>query len=283
MKESDLDLGDGQTLHVFDTAPGDTAGRLVVFWHHGTPNIGTPPAPLFPASDPLGIRWVSYDRPGYGGSTPCPGRDLASAAGHVSRVADALGIERFAVMGHSGGGSHALACGALLADRVLAVVSVSGLAPYGAAGLDWFAGMYASGQASLRAAVQGRAAKERHEASAEYDPEMFTPADHAALEGEWSWFGSVVGPALEGSSGGSIADDLAYVSPWGCDPAQVTAPVLLVHGDEDRVVPCAHGEWLARTCPTAELRLSKGDGHISALHSAPAALHWLRATARQPS
>ncbi|MEV1177207.1 alpha/beta hydrolase [Nonomuraea sp. NPDC049784] len=280
MKEFDLDLGDGRTLHVYDTVREDAPHPLTVFWHHGTPNIGTPPEPLFPVSEQLGIRWVSYDRPGYGGSIPSMGRDLASAAGYVSRVADVLGIDRFAVMGHSGGGSHALACGALLQERVLAVVSVSGLAPYGAEGLDWFAGMYASGQESLRAAVQGRAAKERHEASAEYDPEMFTPADHAALEGDWSWFGSVVGPALEGGQGGPIDDDLAYVNPWGCDPAQITAPTLLMHGDEDRVVPSSHGKWLARHCPSAQIQIFPGHGHISVLHAAAKALDWLHENAR---
>ncbi|MFI7633499.1 alpha/beta fold hydrolase [Nonomuraea sp. NPDC049400] len=277
MKEFDLDLGDDRTLHVYDTGPDDAPDRPAVFWHHGTPNIGTPPEPLLPVSERLGIRWVSYDRPGYGGSTPSLGRDLASAAGYVSRVADALGIDRFAVMGHSGGGSHALACGALLQERVLAVVSVSGPAPYGAEGLDWFAGMYTSGQASLRAAVEGRAAKERYEASAEFDPEMFAPVDHAALEGDWSWFGSVVGPALEGGQSGPIDDDLAYVNPWGCDPAQITAPTLLMHGDQDRVIPSSHGRWLARHCPSAELRTFPDDGHISVLRSASTALDWLRA------
>ncbi|WP_405150182.1 alpha/beta hydrolase [Sphaerisporangium sp. NBC_01403] len=271
--ELDLKLDDGRTLHVYDTG-GD--GRLAVFWHHGTPNIGAPPEPLFPAAAELGIRWVSYDRPGYGGSTPRPGRDLASAAACASGVADALGIGRFAVMGHSGGGPHALACGALLPDRVLGVVSVAGLAPFGAEGLDWFAGMTPSGAASLRAAAEGRAAKERYEAGAEYDPEMFTPADHAALAGEWSWFGDVVGPAVAAGPGGLIDDDLAYVAPWGFDPARVTAPALLLHGGLDRVVPGPHGEWLARHCPSAELRSSPDDGHNSILHSAPAALSWLR-------
>ena len=66
---------------------------------------------------------------------------MASAAADVSAIANTLGIERFAVMGHSGGGSHALASGALLSERVLGAVSISGLAPYGAQGLDWFAGM----------------------------------------------------------------------------------------------------------------------------------------------
>jgi len=274
--ELDLALDDGATLHVYDTGPAGGDDRLAVFWHHGTPNLGAPPAPLIAESDRLGIRWVSYDRPGYGGSTPCPGRSVGSAAGYVAAVADSLGIERFALMGHSGGGPHALACGALLPDRAVAVVSGAGLAPFDAEGLDWFAGMAPSGVASLSAAAEGRAAKERHEASdAEYDPE-FTPADLAALGGEWSWFGSVVGPAVAAGPGGLIDDDLAYVSPWGFDPAGVAVPVLLLHGGRDRIVPSSHGEWLAARCPSAELRLSPDDGHISILTSAPAALAWLR-------
>ena len=278
MTETELRLKDGRTLHAYDTgADGAAAGRLTVFWHHGTPNIGAPPEPLFPAADRLGIRWVSYDRPGYGGSTPYRDRDVASAAADVSAVADAMGIDRFAVMGHSGGGPHALACGALLPERVLGVVSVSGLAPFGVEGLDWFAGMADSGAASLRAAAEGREAKERYEASADEDADPgFVPADHAALEGEWSWFISVVRPAVENGPGALIDDDLAYVAPWGFDPAQVVAPTLFLHGGRDRVVPSSHGEWLARSCPAAELWLRPDDGHISVLDSGAAAMGWLR-------
>jgi pimeloyl-ACP methyl ester carboxylesterase len=273
----DLSLGDGRTLHLYDTAADDAAGRLAVFWHHGTPNIGALPEPLFEAADRLGIRWVSYDRPGYGGSTPCQDRNVASAAADVSSIANALGIDRFAVMGHSGGGPHALACGALLPERVLSVLSVSGMAPFGAEGLDFFAGMSDSGAASLRAAAQGREAKERFEAMADEDAESgFIPADVAALEGEWSWFISVVRPAVERGPGALIDDDLAYVSPWGFDPAWVAAPTLLVHGGRDRIVPASHGEWLARHCPSAELWLRPEDGHISVLRSGEAALEWLR-------
>jgi pimeloyl-ACP methyl ester carboxylesterase len=201
---------------------------------------------------------------------------VASAAGDVASVADALGIDRFAVMGHSGGGPHALACAALLPERVVAVVSLAGLAPFGAEGLDWFAGMADSGRASLSAAAEGRAAKERYEASGvEYDPE-FNPTDLAALNGDWSWLGTVVGPAVAAGPGGLIDDDLAYVAPWGFDPAQVVAPALFLHGSRDRVVPSSHSEWLTRRCPSAELRLSSEDGHISVLGSAPGAMEWLR-------
>jgi pimeloyl-ACP methyl ester carboxylesterase len=269
--EFDVDAGDGRRLHAYDTG----TGGLAVFWHHGTPNIGTPPAPLFPAADRLDIRWVSHDRPGYGGSTPRPGRDVASAAGDVARVADALGIERFAVVGHSGGGPHALACAALLPDRVLAVVSAAGLAPLRADGLDWYAGMSPAGEASLRAAAAGRAEKERFEASNTGEDPGFVAADWAALDGPWSWLGSVVGPAVAAGPGGLVADDLAYVNPWGFHPAQVTAPVLLLHGERDRVVPASHGRWLAAHLPSADLWLSPDDGHISVLNSAGPALDWL--------
>ncbi|OXM49918.1 alpha/beta fold hydrolase [Amycolatopsis alba] len=270
VNESDVDLGDGTTLHAYDT--GGTGP--VVIWHHGTPNVGAPPAPLFPAAERLGLRWVSYDRPGYGGSSPRPGRDVASAASDVEKVADALGIEQFAVFGHSGGGPHAFACAALLPKRVSAMVGVASMAPYSDS-WDWFAGMSAAGVGSLSAALAGREEKERHEAAAEYDAEMFTPSDHAALAGDWKWLLDVVGPAIEGGPGALIDDDLAYVAPWGFQPSDVKAPVLLVHGGADRIAPVGHGEWLARQCATAELRVFPEDGHISVLRHAVAALDWL--------
>lgn len=277
MTEADLVLDDGRTLHFYVQAPSD-GDRLAVFWLHGTPNIGTPPAPLFADAARLGLRWIGYDRPGYGGSTPRAGRDVASAAHDVARIADRLGIERFAVVGHSGGGPHALACAALLPDRVLAAVGIAGLAPYGAAGLDWFAGMRPSGVAGLRAARAGRSEKTTYEAaSPDFDRESFIEADWAALAGPWSWFDGVVGPAVAGGPGGLIDDDIAYVSPWGFDCTRISRPVLLLHGGRDRMVPKNHGEWLARHCPSAVFWLQPDDGHISVLSATPRALAWLSA------
>lgn len=269
MRRFDLDRY-GRRLHGYD-AGGE---GFPVVWCHGTPNIGAPPEPLFPAAERLGLRWVGYDRPGYGGSSAVPGRDVASAAGDVAAVMDALGVERFGVFGHSGGGPHALACGALLGDRVAAVVSVAGLAPFGATGLDWFGGMVAP--ESLRASAAGRAAKEAYEGSdPEFDLGMFTAADHAALAGPWAWFHSVVGPAMAHGPEGLIEDDLAYVTPWGFDPALLPVPVLLVHGSEDRIVPASHGEWLAGVVPGAEFWRRSEDGHISVLGEGEAALGWV--------
>lgn len=276
VKELDLVLSDGRTLHVYDAIPEGSPGRLPIVWHHGTPNIGAPPGPLFAAADRSGIRWVSYDRPGYGGSSPHTGRDVASAAADVAEIADALGLSRFAVMGHSGGGPHALACGALLPDRVTGVVSGSGLAPAGVDGLDWFAGMHPFGAAQLHAATQGHAALATYLASAEFDPEQFTPADHAALAGAWSWLGAVAGQAIEGGPGGAIDDNLAYVAPWGFDPGQLRTPVLYLQGGQDRIVPPSHAEWLARHTPAAELWLRPDDGHVSVLASGEAAIAWLQ-------
>jgi pimeloyl-ACP methyl ester carboxylesterase len=291
--ETDLELGAGRVLHVYEAYNDDASNnhtsdddghggtRLTVFWHHGTPNIGAPPEPLFPAAAKLGIRWVSYDRPGYGGSTRRPGRDIASAAADVASIADALGIERFAVMGHSGGGPHALACAALLPTRVIGVVCVSGLAPFDAEGLDWYAGMADAGAAELRAAAAGRAALEHQLTSTEFDPDQFIEADHGALAGPWSWLGDIAGKALEGGLDGMVDDDLAYVAPWGFHPQQVMAPVLYVHGAQDRIAPSTHAEWLARHCREPQLWLRPGDGHISVLSFGAAALGWLREIADQ--
>jgi pimeloyl-ACP methyl ester carboxylesterase len=275
VRETDIELRDGRTLHVYETSADGAGTGLTVFWHHGTPNVGEPPEPLFAAAAGHGIRWVSHDRPGYRGSTTLPGRDVASVAADAASIADTLGVERFAVMGHSGGGVHALACAALLPERVLGAVCVSALAPLDAEGLDWFAGMAPAGAGELRAATRGRAALEELLASTEFDPEQFTPADHAALAGAWSWLGGVVGKALLGGLGGMVDDDLSYVAPWGFDPKRVRAPVLLLHGGQDRVAPRSHAEWLARRVPSAELWLRPDDGHISVLQSGAEALGWL--------
>jgi pimeloyl-ACP methyl ester carboxylesterase len=265
----------GRTLHLYDSAPQDR-GRFPVVWHHGTPNMGAPPEPLFATADRLGLRWVSFDRPGYGRSTVAPGRTMSSVAGDVAMVADALGIEQFAVMGYSGGGSYALGCAAALGGRVRAVLSLAGIAPYGADGLDWFAGMIPSGVAALGTAAAGRAVRAALEASGFAYDTRFTAADLALFEGPWGWLGKVAGPALDAGPYGQIDDDVSYTIPWGCDPGAIDAPVLLLHGTEDRIIPAGHGAWLAAHCPTAELRLCPGDSHFTIVGHAASGLEWLR-------
>jgi pimeloyl-ACP methyl ester carboxylesterase len=285
--ERDVPAGDGRTLHVYDSHP-DEAGRLPVVWHHGTPNLGAPPEPLFAAADRLGLRWVSFDRPGYGGSTVASGRSISSVAGDVATIADALGIDRFAVMGYSGGGSYALGCAAVLGDRVRAAVSMGAVAPYPgggpdwSTGPDWFAGMVPSSVAALGTAAAGREVRAALERSGFAYDSQFTPADLSLFEGPWGWLGKVAGPALDAGPYGQIDDDVSYTHPWGCDPATVTTPVLLLHGTADRIVPASHSSWLATRCPAAELRLCEGDSHFTIVTRAESGLEWLhRQTTRE--
>ena len=276
MRERDVLTADGRVLHTYDVGPTERSDELVVLWQHGTPNTGAPPEPLFEAARPLGIRWIGYDRPSYGGSTPHPDATIATAAADARQIADQLGIGRFTVFGHSGGGARALACGALIPDRVVAVVSVSSPAPWPAPGLDYFAGMSDGGARELRAAGRGRAELQEVLAANEFDPESFIPADYAALEGSWSWFNGIVEAATANGFDGMVADLVGAMAAWGFDPAAVSAPTLIMHGTADRMVPSSHSEWLAAHCPAAELRLQPEAGHISVLDSAPGALAWLR-------
>jgi pimeloyl-ACP methyl ester carboxylesterase len=280
VQESDLVIADGRVLHGYDLGPTGRADELVVMWHAGTPNIGAPPDPLFKAALSLGIRWIGYDRPGYGGSAAHKGASVAAAAADAREIADHLGIDRFAVFGHSGGGPRALACGALLTDRVSAVVTISSPAPGTAEGLDYFAGMSGGSARGLRAASRGRAELERVLASDEFDPESFIPADEAALNGGWSWFNGIVTAGTANGLDGMVEDDLGTMAPWGFDLSQVKAPTLIMHGTADRLVPSSHGTWLAAHCPAAELRLEPGEGHISVLNHAEQALCWLAERAR---
>ncbi len=270
----DLTLADGRTLRAYDSGtPAGEAGPTLL-WHHGSPQTGAPITPVLAAAAERGIRLLTYARPGYGGSTGRPGRDVASAAGDVEQLLDALRVERLAVMGASGGGPHALACAALLAGRATAAVCLAAVAPV-TPDLDWYAGIHSPG--GLRAAAAGRSARAAFAATDEFDPADFTAADWAALSGDWAALGADAERAGAAGPDGLVDDDVAFASPWGFDPADVAAPVLLVQGDEDRVVPPAHAAWLARRLPRGELWVRPGDGHISVLAAVPAALDWVLA------
>jgi pimeloyl-ACP methyl ester carboxylesterase len=277
--ERDLRLEDGRTLRVYDSGDASAADALTVVWHHGSPQTGAPLEPLLAAAARRGIRLVSYARPSYGGSTPLPGRDVASAAGDVAQLADALGASRFAVMGASGGGPHALACAAVLGERVTGAVCLAGIAPF-TEDFDWFAGMASDG--GLRAALAGREARARYAETDEFDEGSFTPADWAALSGAWKSLGTDAGRADAAGPDGLIDDDVAFAAPWGFAVTKIDAPVLLVHGGQDRIVPPAHADWLMRHCPNPELWLRPNDGHVSILDACPLAMDWLVAQLEQP-
>lgn len=269
----DLRLTDGRDLRIHDTGEGDTT----LVWHHGTPQTGALYEPLLGLARERGMRLVSYARPGYGGSTAAPGRTIGSAGSDLVQVADVLCVDRFAVMGSSSGGSHALACAAVLPERVTGVACFAAIAPF--TGDDsWFAGM--ADDSALRAAVAGREARMRHAEQGEFDPATFTTADFEALSGTWELMGVDAGTADRAGPDGQVDDDIALVTSWGADLAAVEAPVLLVQGEQDRVAPRTHALQLAGELGQTELWLRPDDGHISVLDACPQAMDWLLQVAR---
>ena len=274
MPDRDLQTPDGRTLRVQER--GDPGGTPVLELA-GTPNSRI----LYDADVALaerqGIRLIGYDRPGYGGSTRNPGRSVADCAVDVRAIAQALGIERLLVWGISGGGPHALACAALLEDLVPAVAVLGSPAPWGAAGLDYFAGMGELNVEDTRLYLADRAAaREKCEADrlemlgADAEGLMVAlqsllhPVDAEALSGPLvEFFVGAIRDGLGETSDGWWDDGVAHMEPWGFELEAIRTPVLLVHGRHDRFVPFAHGEWLAAHVGGAEPMLLEDDGHLT--------------------
>lgn len=280
---TNIPTGDGRTLAVYES--GDPAG-LAVIAHHGTPGSGL----LYDRWQTPGIRLIGYDRAGYGGSSRNPGRNVAAVVEDIATIADELGLTRFATWGISGGGPHALACAGLFDDRLTAAASLAGVAPWGAEGLDWLAGMGEGNIEEFDRVLQGeealRPATERDRGQildasapemAEVMESLLGDADRAALRGPLGAF--LHGQMQHGiapSADGWIDDDLAFVEPWGFDAGSIAKPVLVVHGGDDRFVPRSHGEWLAQRVPGAEAWIDDEHGHLTLLEHRVAEVHdWL--------
>ncbi len=244
---------------------------------HGTPSSGLPWEVEHAAAVAAGVGYVTYSRPGYGASTRHRGRSVADAAADVQTIARALDIETLFVVGASGGGPHALACAALLPDLVASAATVGGVAPWGAEGLDWLAGMAQENVEEFGATLRGEAAL----------VEALTPlvAAFAAVTADEiaDAFGGLVSEvdrasltdafaeitarrsrqALANGAGGWIDDDLAFVRGWGFSLEAILCPTVVWQGDHDLMVPPAHGTWLAAHVPGAVPRLLPDDGHLS--------------------
>jgi pimeloyl-ACP methyl ester carboxylesterase len=278
---------DGRILAVLEA--GDESGHAVVAIH-GTPGSGLLWRGLAEDAEAREIRLLAYDRPGYGGSDPHPGRTVADAAGDVAAIADALGVERFAVEGGSGGGPHTLACAALLPDRVVAAASLAGVAPYPAEGLDWLDGMGQDNLDEFEATLAGRETLERYlreqadamlaaepDAIADTLRSLLSPPDAAALTGEFAeYLAESTRRAIGERLDGWIDDDFVFMNPWGFELGEIRVPVQLLHGAQDRFVPMAHGEWLAERIPGVDAHLSEEDGHLTIQLARIGAVHaWL--------
>lgn len=263
---------DGRTLQVVD-AGGE--GLACVF-HSGTPSGAIVDRSAVQAAKESGLRWLTYGRPGYGDSTALPGRDVAQAAADTVAVLDALGLDRFVTYGLSGGGPHALACAALVPDRCGGAASVAGLGPPDM-DVDLLDGMAHENVEELTAAGRGRADLEEFLDSAAAGLSdvtaadvmaslggLVSPPDRAALTGEVAeYLAASFREGLRNGVAGWRDDDLAFLRPWGFDLGAVAVPVAIWQGEQDRMVPVAHGRWLAAHIPGAREHLYPEHGHLS--------------------
>ncbi len=270
-------IPDGRTLEVRVTGPED---GLPLVMHHGTPQGAVPFGILERAAEERGLRVVAYSRPGYGGSSPLPDSSTYTIADDVAdtrAILDHLGVEQFITLGWSGGGPRSLACAALLPGRCLAAASGAGVAPFAAEGLDWFEGMGQENHEELGATLEGPEVLEKW--LLENGQGMFTATpeevatalgdlvdevDRAALTGELAEY--LVASGRHAGAQGVIGwrdDDFALVRPWGFDLGAITTPVSVWQGAHDRMVPFAHGVWLAGQISGARTHLYDDEGHLS--------------------
>ena len=250
---------------------------MVVLFHHGTPGAGLPVPELEAALTARQLRYVSAARPGYAGSSRRAGRSVADVADDAVAILDQLGVDRCYTMGWSGGGPHTIACAALLPDRVIAATVVASAAPHDAVGLDFLAGMGQENIDEFGAAIAGTqrltpfleawAPQMRTvtgERIADALGDLVPPVDRAALTGDFAAaLAEDIRHSLEGGIWGWHDDDLAFVRPWGIDLASIRVPMTLWQGEEDRMVPFAHGAWLAQHLPGVRAHLLPDHGHLS--------------------
>lgn len=278
---------DGRVLRV--ESGGDPGGRPVLV-HGGTPSCRHLARPWLNDAGRRGIRLLCYDRPGYGGSTPRPGRSVADCAVDVRAIADAFGIDRLGVWGWSGGGPHALACAALLPDLVPAVASVASPAPYGAPGLDFYSGMGEANADDIKlffddpATARQKSLQDREDALSRTAETLFdswssllSAADAAALTPDFAgYLVECTRDALAPGDEGWWDDCRAHLVDWGFRLDAISTPVQVWHGTQDQFVPFQHGQWLAQQVPGAEPHLSTQDGHLTlAIDRVPEIHEWL--------
>jgi pimeloyl-ACP methyl ester carboxylesterase len=279
----------GESLRTLETRDGRELAYAIwgdpdgfpILGLHGTPGCRLDRWPHEELFVQLGACLVTHDRPGYGRSTRRPGRQVADEVDDVAALADALGFERFGVTGGSGGGPHALACAALLPERVVRATCIVGVAPLGEQGLErdaWLAGMdpenvkefgwAEAGEAVLTRELEAEYARTKERVASdpsslldafelsESDREQLRRPELMQIVRESTFEHSANGV------GGWVDDDLAIVQPWGFDVAQISVPVLVRYGASDVLVPAAHGDWIAAHVPGCVVKVDHVAGHL---------------------
>lgn len=293
--------GDGRRLLFYETS-GDPKGHPV-FLLHGTPGSRVGPRPRNSSLYKLKTRLISYDRPGYGESQRLKDRTIDHAAADVEAIADSLNLGQFSVLGRSGGAPHALACAALLPDRVASAAALVSIAPPDAEGLDWYDGMAQSNIEAYKTASEAlsdgsAACLDRLKANLASNADAIR--DNPASLLNWLTPGMpaadkvVVGhggirnlllanyrTSVVRSSFGWLDDVLSFRRDWGFEPGRIVeVPTLLWHGEHDTFSPVGHFRWLADRIPSVTPVLKREAAHFAALPAVPEILAWLRDRAR---
>ena len=269
-----LQLPDGRSLEYRWSGPADPSGCLI--FHVGTPCA----AALFPdvtsVAAARGIRTVSYSRAGYGGSTRSPGRTVAQEAINTAALADHLGVSSFFVAGWSGGRPAALACAALLPERVRSCLVLAGNSPPEEVGAEWFTWFSEDYGQELRVLATGSAEAFRaayEEAAAGLAALTLRDLGPGGPEADEDAFARSPGLAEalthslhRGVAGGVDAwmdDAVSSARPWGFHVRDSQVPVTIRHGELDHLCRVEHGRWLAGHIPGAKADILPGHGHAS--------------------
>jgi pimeloyl-ACP methyl ester carboxylesterase len=267
-----LKLTDGRFLEYFDNGISSTSA---IVFHHGTPAHASLWSAWLDLAASKGIRALSYSRAGYGISDRNEGRTVFSNNGDIRELLDSFGIRDFISIGWSGGGPHALATTMMSGSK--GAITLAGVGEYGAADLDFLAGMGPENEEEFGEALKGES-----EISAWMDKNalafkdvtdveirealggLIGDADKKALDGVVAdEYATATRKGLAVSFDGWIDDDIAFVQPWGFTLSDISVPVLIWQGDQDLMVPHAHSYWLEKHIPTGKLHFVPGHGHIS--------------------
>lgn len=273
MESVDIKLADGRNL---DLLVGEAESRTAVIFHHGTPSCSLLWRNWIERLEKAGTRAIAYSRAGYYSSDRKFGRKVVSINDDLAQVIDRFSIESFISVGWSGGGPHALA--AALDPRCKSVVVLAGVGMYGQPDLDFLAGMGEENVEEFGVAVTGEnpllAWMETHgsayktitgEELRHSMSSLFSRSDIATMQ--QVEFSDALAENFRSSLAkgytGWIDDDIAFTRDWGFSLDQVKVPVTIFQGDEDLMVPGAHGRWLHKHIPHSTLRLLKGEGHLA--------------------
>lgn len=268
MKDSQVIVGRDRDLAYTDI--GDPSGPCVFFFH-GAPMSRLHLVGVEDQFAAQGLRVVSPDRPGYGRSSPQLGRSMADWPMDVAALADALGINRFLVAAHSSGGPYAVACSALLPDRVLAGAVLAGVTDMAWPGA--WDGYIEDETRLMRMPNENAAAAwcaERFGADGSgflEAPFEFPEPDLPILEDQT--FGEAVAEALRQGIAGYAQDVYVQGRPWPFDPSRISIPIDVVHGELDTLLPVAHSRHTAELIPGATFREYPGHGHLTILSELP--------------